>query len=254
MSQNQINKRSGNSTKQLLIKSNPWAGSSCGRDKCMSCLFTDKPQNCFAKGVVYDITCKECKQRADDGEEVPVYRYTGTTSRSLHQRGKEHLNGFLKNDENNALFKHSQDKHNGDFVEFEMEIVKQHFSAFSRLIHESVRINRNSRDKSVSVLNSKSEWGFNKLPRLVIDKDDSSKVSVPESDQEKNDCDIESSSNGASSKFKFQSSNVSNKLFKSWTSSTIAASKPNTNGEGNLAEIRHRKQTTMNSFFKNIVK
>ena len=80
------------------------------------------------------------------------------------------------------------------------------------------------------------------------------KVSVPESDKEKNDCDIESSSNGASSKFKFQSSNVSNKLFKSWTSSTIAASKPNTNGEGNCADIRHRKQTTMNSFFKNIVK
>ena len=53
-----------------------------------------------------------------------------------------------------------------------MKIVKQHFSAFSRLIHESVRIDRNSKDKSISILNSKSEWGFNKLPRLVIEKDE----------------------------------------------------------------------------------
>ena len=29
---------------------------------------------------------------------------TGTTSKTLYQRGKEHLNGFLKKDENNALF------------------------------------------------------------------------------------------------------------------------------------------------------
>ena len=47
--------------------------------------------------------------------------YIGTTSRSLYQRGKEHLSGFLKKDDNNALYKHSQDKHDGDFVEFEME-------------------------------------------------------------------------------------------------------------------------------------
>ena len=69
--------------------------------------------------------------------------------------------------------KHSEDKHNRAFVQFEMKIVKQHFSAFSRLIHESVRIDRNSRDKSISILNSKLEWGSNKLPRLVIEKDES---------------------------------------------------------------------------------
>ena len=39
-------------------------------------------------------------------------------------------------------------------------------------MHESVRINRNSRDSSISVLNSKSEWGSNKLPRLVIEMDE----------------------------------------------------------------------------------
>ena len=167
-----IVERSGRTIKQLMIKSNPWAGGPCGREKCLPCLFSDEPINCFAKGVVYDITCKKCKEEADDGKNVPVYRYTGTTSRSLHERGKEHLKGFLNKDENNALNKHSEDKHDGEFVEFEMKIVKQHFSAFSRLIHESVRIDRSSRDNSISILNSKSEWGFNKLPRLVIERDE----------------------------------------------------------------------------------
>ena len=90
---------------------------------------------------------------AEEGKEIPVFKYTGQTSRSLYQRGKEHLNGFLNKDENNALYKHSMDKHDGEFVEFEMKVVKQHFSAFGRLVHESVRINRNSRDSSISVLN-----------------------------------------------------------------------------------------------------
>lgn len=245
-----IVERSGTTIKKLLIKSNPWAGGLCGRDKCLSCLYNDKPQNCFAKGVVYDITCKECKERAVDSEDVPVYRYTGTTSRSLYQRGKEHLSGFLKKDDNNALYKHSQDKHDGDFVEFEMEVIKQHFSAFSRIIHESVRINRNSRDKSISVLNSKSEWGFNKLPRLVVEKEDNDKAS--ELDLDMNDCEVKAGSNGGRRQFEFQSRNSN--FLKSWTPSTNAANKPNVVGEGNLADKKRRNQMTMHSFFKDIVK
>ena len=82
--------------KQFFIKSNPWAGGPCGREKCLPCLYSDEPVNCFAKGVVYDIISKECKELADNGEDIPVHKYTGTTARSLHQRGKEHLNGFLR--------------------------------------------------------------------------------------------------------------------------------------------------------------
>merc|ERR1711973_107383 len=82
--------------KQFFIKSNPWAGGPCGREKCLPYLYSDEPVNCFAKGVVYDIISKECKELADNGEDIPVHKYTGTTARSLHQRGKEHLNGFLR--------------------------------------------------------------------------------------------------------------------------------------------------------------
>ena len=81
-------KQSGTSVKQMLIKSKPWAGRPCGKDKCLSCLNSEEPQNCFAKGVVYDINCVKCKEMADEGEEIPVSKYTGQTSRSLYQRGK----------------------------------------------------------------------------------------------------------------------------------------------------------------------
>ena len=144
---------------------------------------------------------------AIEDENVPLFRYTGTTSRSLHQRGKEHLKGYLKGDENNALFKHSQDKHDGKFVEYEMEIVKQHFSAFSRLIHESVRINRNAKNPQISVLNSKSEWGFNKLPRLVVEKDERTDNKA---EQEKNDNDLEIYI--TNSKISFAENNILNQI------------------------------------------
>merc|ERR1712081_158871 len=69
----EIVERSGTSVKKHLIKSKPWAGRPCGRDKCLSCLNSDKPQNCFAKGVVYDIDCKECKEMSEEGEEIRVF-------------------------------------------------------------------------------------------------------------------------------------------------------------------------------------
>ena len=185
----------------------------------------------------------KCKEMADEGVEIPVSKYTGQTSRSLYQRGKEHLTGFLKKDENNALYKHSVDKHDGEYVEFEMKVVKQHFSAFSRLVHESVRIKRNYRDSSISVLNSKSEWGSNKLPRLVIEVDEN-----PDNirgNNEKNDFErlgIRKGSLSGRRQGEFQSSNSSKKLFNSWTPST---------GKSADDDFKHRQtQLTMQSYFR----
>ena len=57
-----------------------------------------------------------------------------------------------------------------------MKIVKKHYSAFQRLVHEAVRIERNSKDKNISSLNSKSEYGRGHLPRLIIDEPENVKV------------------------------------------------------------------------------
>ena len=51
-----------------------------------------------------------------------------------------------------------------------MKTKKKHFSAFSRLIHESVVLERTSKAKDSNILNSKGEWGKMHLPRLRIDE------------------------------------------------------------------------------------
>ena len=74
--------------------------------------------------------------------------------------------------ENSPLFKHVSEDHNGDNnIKFEMKTVKKHFSAFCRLVNEAVMIDRISKTKSCSTLNSRGEWGRSHLPRLKIDEE-----------------------------------------------------------------------------------
>ena len=48
-----------------------------------------------------------------------------------------------------------------------MKIVRKHYKAISRVVHEAVRINRQSLSSIVS-MNSKSEFSVGNLPRLSI--------------------------------------------------------------------------------------
>ena len=52
-----------------------------------------------------------------------------------------------------------------------MRVVKKHFTAFSRLVHESVMIDRASQNDKISLMNSKGEFGRCNLPRLVLEND-----------------------------------------------------------------------------------
>ena len=174
-----IVERSGTTVKQILHKSNPWAGGHCGRTSCLMCENGDGKQNCMEKNIVYQISCLECAATAG-GVNAPGQRrcrpaiYIGQTSRTGFERGKEQFDGLKKKNENNPLFKHVADKHNRNAeVKFRMTVVKRHFSAFSRLIHKALRIERMSK-LDVEILNSRGEFQRNVLPRLVVenDKDD----------------------------------------------------------------------------------
>ena len=115
---------------------------------------------------MYQVSCLDC----EGGEQKKTAMYVGQTSRSMYERGQEHLLGLRKKNENNPLFKHVTEEHNGDTkVKFEMKTVKKHFSAFQRIVHESVLIERTSKAKNFSILNSRGEWGRSHLPRLKID-------------------------------------------------------------------------------------
>ena len=174
--------RGGTKIKDLLHKSNPWANGLCGRPNCLVCMNGDGKQNCSEKNIVYEIICLKCgeKQSGPDAGIKEGVRtcYVGTSSRTMYQRGAEHLDGLVNKKESNALYKHIVDVHGGEYVDFKMVVVKRHFSAMSRLLHESVRINRSARNPSIRILNSKAEFGFYNLPRLVVDatEEESKKV------------------------------------------------------------------------------
>ena len=97
--------------------------------------------------------------------------------------------GLRKKQENSPLFKHVSEVHNGENVNFRMHTVKKHFSAFSRLVHEAVMIERTSKVNEFSIMNSKGEWGRSHLPRLKLDDSETnskeSLVANNFSDQEK---------------------------------------------------------------------
>ena len=79
--------------------------------------------------------------------------------------------GLRKRQETSPLYKHVCEEHGSDTnARFEMKIVKKHFSAFSRLVHESVVIERTSKANNFSIMNSKGEWGRTHLPRLTINE------------------------------------------------------------------------------------
>ena len=161
----------------VLHKSNPWAGGNCSRESCLMCRHGDGKQDCRMKNIVYQISCLECANaRADSNENDPnrcrLAIYTGQTARTGYERGREHFDGLKKKHENNPLFKHAAEAHNKAEIEFKMKVVKRHFSAFSRLVHESVLIESTSKNSSISVLNSRLDFARGVLPRLVIEDDE----------------------------------------------------------------------------------
>ena len=70
--------------------------------------------------------------------------------------------------EKNALWKHSILYHGGSLgkADIKMEVVEGHRSPLNRQIHEGVEIETNA---AAVVMNSKSEWGGSKIPRIMIE-------------------------------------------------------------------------------------
>ena len=123
---------------------------------------------------MYDIICKTCEET---GNRKSVY--TGMTSRSAFERSKEHVEGLNKCHSENALYKHKSDHHLGQEVKFSMKIVRKHYKAISKVVHEAVRNNRQSLSSIVS-MNSKSEFSVGNLPRLSIAKKETFEGTNPE--------------------------------------------------------------------------
>ena len=145
--------------KQILHKSNPWAGAFCGRPECFPCKSGDEKGDCFKRNIVYETFCLDCKKEGKD------MVYVGESSRTSFERGKEHQEDYRKMTEDSHMCKHAENEHHGqEKPSFAMKVVKTHFGAFARQVHEAVRIRR----KEAIILNSKGEYSRCQLPRLTV--------------------------------------------------------------------------------------
>ena len=176
-----IVEKAGIQMKQILVKSNPWAGSDCGREGCLPCetkLETGQGAGkpCYKRSCIYETWCETCKEGDEeeareegrDPGSVALFKYIGETSRSCHVRGRNHLDDARRMSSGSHMLKHCLDKHRDarpEDVIFRMKVLCFKRSAYERQVHESVLIQQN---RMHHLLNSKSEFNRCSLPRLTV--------------------------------------------------------------------------------------
>ena len=86
--------KSGTALKDLLHKTNPWAGQDCGRQDCLICTKGGEDSgDCKKRNLTYQTFCLPCKLQGKNS------RYIGESSRTGHERGLEHWTDYQKEQE-----------------------------------------------------------------------------------------------------------------------------------------------------------
>lgn len=148
--------KTGTTLKEVLQRSDPFKWKKCGREDCLVCKQAGKGP-CNAHGVTYKVECQGCEDK-----------YVGEMARNAYTRGIEHTEGLENQDERSALWKHCVEKHEKERQEFKMSVTGVYGNdAMLRQISESVRINRVAKG---SLINTKKEWNYVKLPRVVLEE------------------------------------------------------------------------------------
>ena len=154
-----VMERSGIKIKDVLHKKNPFKKTQCDRDDCFVCLYGGKGKGlCDKENITYKISCTENCGKRDI--------YQGETSYSSYTRGKEHLEKLQNRDPKSALFNHCQVEHDGNPVQFRMDITGSfHRDSTLRQITEGVEIQRTQQQR---LMNTRSEWNSSLVPQCVV--------------------------------------------------------------------------------------
>ena len=108
---------------------------------------------------------KSRKKRGVDFTETKIY--FGETPISLYERTKEHVKDGQDKAEDSHITKHREQEHKGvTMPEFRFKIVRSFKDSLSRQVAESIRIDL----RGEGVLNSKTVYSRNRLPRLQVEK------------------------------------------------------------------------------------
>ena len=107
------------------------------------------------RGCVYEYTCEDCGRK-----------YRGQTSRSIYERNKEHLESWIKKDDECPLQRYANVHHNGGHYVAELKVLAKCYGKPSRrMITESVLIDEL---QSAETMNAKSEWSYVKLCKMQV--------------------------------------------------------------------------------------
>ena len=120
--------------------------------------------------VTYEIECLICKEAENNGIQRAVYR--GQTGCTLHKRLLEHEDDLRRGHANYGISKHFQNDH-PDIDPMGNGLIKAKVLSckvfnMERCIDEALHIEQIELENNVAVLNSKAEWGRNKLRRLIV--------------------------------------------------------------------------------------
>ena len=158
--------RGGSKLRDLVTSSNPWKKEHCGRTDCFLCNSKGEKSEsskgmCQREGVVYKVVCRECESKGVKAA------YIGESSRTAYLRGGNHQQDMKTGKEDNPMVKHTQEHHQGIMIEdmYRMEILRNHRGAFSRQIHEAVKIMKSNDDIQ---MNSKAEYNGVRIPRISV--------------------------------------------------------------------------------------
>ena len=158
--------KSGTRLVRMLQRNDPFKQNTC-RDgqRCMICK-GNKKGACRESGVTYRIDC--LGGSLEKPEEKCGGFYQGETDRNGFGRGIEHSADLHNRKDSSALWKHCVEKHQAVEQTFEMYITDRvRNDAAKRQILEAVRIQRAQPEK---LINGRSEWNSNRIPRVVVDR------------------------------------------------------------------------------------
>ena len=155
-----VMERLGNSLIKSLGNQAPWRTDHCGREVCWPC--QTKEGSCRKHNVVYKITCMTCQVKGKRK------LYWGESHRSAWDRSMDHLEALRVRNENYAVVKHWLSDHKGEKPNYKFEVHSSFRTSLERQITEAILIDEEDNDAR---LNSKAEWGGNRVPRLMIDPD-----------------------------------------------------------------------------------
>ena len=170
---------------QECSRSDPWIGEwFCGRSACLPCKTRNflqaeeeqaradgrKPPDgkdvslpgCSQESACYVLQCMKC--RAEGRNRL----YEGETSRSPFERGLEHQGAVDRGEADHPMVRHAWEEHAGQKPDFLMRVKSRHKKALDRLVQEAINIVSLSRGPQDEDLNSRSEWGQARVPRITM--------------------------------------------------------------------------------------